>query len=182
MMISLDGYFEGPNGDISWHNVDDEFNEQAIAMLDQTDTLLFGRVTYDLMAGYWPTEQARDDDPRVAERMNRLEKVVVSRTLDKAEWNNTRLIKENVVEEIQKLKQQPGKNIAILGSSNLTASLLPFNIVDELLIYVSPVLLGGGKKLFDGLQKQIELTLIETRKFKSGNVDMRYVPTKKGNV
>src|SRR6185295_1195127 len=108
MMISLDGFFEGPNREIDWHNVDEEFNEYAIDLLDNVDVLLFGRVTYELMANYWPTLSATTDDPIVASKMNSLPKIVFSRTLEKADWNNTRLVKENIAEEVSKLKQQPG--------------------------------------------------------------------------
>src|SRR5512134_370781 len=93
-LMSLDGYFEGPNRDISWHNVDAEFDEYAVEMLNSVDVLLFGRVTYELMAGFWPTPDAMKNDPIVAERMNNVPKIVFSRTLEKAEWNNTRLVKE----------------------------------------------------------------------------------------
>src|SRR5690349_8666241 len=103
-MITLDGFFEGPNQDISWHNVDEEFNEFAINQLNEIDTLLFGRVTYQGMASYWPTDLAISDDPAVAGLMNSLQKVVFSKTLDKVAWNNSRLVKENAVEEVSTLK------------------------------------------------------------------------------
>src|SRR6266496_5967963 len=110
-MVSLDGFFEGPNRDISWHNVDEEFNEFAINQLNEVDTLLFGRVTYEGMASYWPTEFAISNDPIVAGLMNSLPKIVFSTTLDKAEWNNTRLVNDNAAEEVSKLKGRPGKDI-----------------------------------------------------------------------
>ncbi len=122
-MVTLDGFFEGPHQDISWHNVDEEFNEFAIAQLKEVSTLLFGRVTYEVMANYWPTEIAKENDPAVAELMNSLPKIVFSKTLDKAEWDNTRLVKENIPEEVSKLKQESGKDIAIFGSSNLAVTL-----------------------------------------------------------
>ena len=122
--VTLDGFFEGPNHDITWHNVDEEFNEFAIAQLNEIDTLLFGRVTYQLMASYWPTELAIESDPIVAEKMNELPKVVFWRTLENVEWNNSRLVKDNAAEEISNLKQQPGKDIAVFGSADLAASLI----------------------------------------------------------
>ena len=94
-MVTLDGFFEGPNREINWHHVDEEFNEFAIDQLDSADGLLFGRVTYEMMASYWPTPAARTNDPIVAGKMNALPKFVFSRTLKKAEWNNTKLVKEN---------------------------------------------------------------------------------------
>jgi dihydrofolate reductase len=124
LVTTVDGYYEGPNQEFDWPVVDEEFNEFGLAQLDEVDTLLFGRVTYEGMASYWPTPAAEQDDPRVAARMNGLPKVVVSRTLDKAEWANTRVVRDDVAEELSKLKQQPGKDIAIFGSSDLTVSLL----------------------------------------------------------
>jgi dihydrofolate reductase len=176
MMVTLDGFFEGPNHDISWHNVDEEFNDFAIKQLDELDTLLFGRVTYDMMASYWPTPQAITDDPVVAGKMNNTPKVVFSRKLATAEWSNTRLVKDNAAAEVAGLKQQPGKDIAIFGSSDLTVSLMQAGLVDELRIMVNPVLLGEGKRLLAGLNESVKLRLTGTRNFSSGNVLIYYRP------
>src|SRR6266536_4889882 len=143
-MVTLDGFFEGPHQDISWHNVDEEFNEFAIAQLKEVSTLLFGRVTYEVMANYWPTKIAKENDPAVAELMNSLPKIVFSKTLDKAEWDNTRLVKENIPEEVSKLKQESGKDIAIFGSSNLAVTLAERGLIDEYRIIVNPIFLGDG--------------------------------------
>ena len=110
-LTSLDGYYEGPNREIDWHNVDAEFNDFAISFLNTVDTLLFGRVTYELMASYWPTPGALKNDPVVAERMNNISKIVFSKTMKKADWNNTRLVSGLISAEIVKLKQQPGKDL-----------------------------------------------------------------------
>ena len=176
MLTSLDGYFEGPNRDISWHNADNEFNEFAIKQTGEFGALLFGRVTYELMAGYWPTEAAKRDDPIVAGLMNSLPKIVFSKTLEKVDWENTRLVKENFVEVISKLKQEAGKDIAIFGSSDLTVTLMEHDLVDEYRIMVNPVLLGDGKPVFKGIKKKLNLKLIETKVFKSGNVLLCYGP------
>lgn len=176
MMVTLDGFFEGPNQDISWHNVDEEFNDFAINQLDELNMILFGRVTYEGMASFWPTPFALENDPIVAEKMNTTPKIVVSRTLAKADWQNTRLVKENVAEEIAQLKQQPGKDIAIFGSSDLAVSLLQMGLLDELRIMVNPVVLGSGKSLFKGLHEQVKLKLLKTHQFKSGNVLLYYEP------
>ena len=176
MLVSLDGYFEAPNGDISWHNVDEEFNEFAIAQLDSVDTLLFGRVTYQGMASYWPTAIATENDPAVAGKMNAIPKIVFSRTLYNAEWNNTRLVKDNIAEEISKLKQQPGKDLIIFGSSNLAASFAEMGLIDEYRIMVSPVILGEGTPLFKGIHQQLKLKLFKTRTFGNGNVLHYYRP------
>ncbi len=174
--ITLNGFFEGPNGDISWHNVDQEFHEFAINQLNETDTILFGRVTYQMMASYWPTETAIKNDPVVAGKMNSLPKIVFSKTLKNATWNNTRVINEDVTGEVEKLKQQSGKDIAILGSSNLTLTLIQAGLVDEFRIILNPVILGSGVQLFKGVNEKFKLKLLKTKRFKSGNVLLYYQP------
>jgi dihydrofolate reductase len=174
MMVTVDGYYEGPNQEFDFWIVDDEFDEFSVEQLDEVDALVFGRVTYEGMAAYWPTPAAEEDDPRVAARMNSLPKVVVSRTLDKAEWANTRLV--NATEELTALKQQPGKDIAILGSSDLTVSLLQMGLVDEVRIMVNPVVLGTGKSVFRTASERISVKLLKSRAFNSGNVLLYYQP------
>jgi dihydrofolate reductase len=176
ILTTLDGYYEGPNEEFDFWVVDEEFDGFAVEQLDEVDTLLFGRVTYEGMAAYWPTPAGERDDPRVAARMNGLSKIVVSRTLDKADWANTRLIKDDVTEELTKLKQQPGKDIAILGSSDLTVSLLLMGLVDEVRIMVNPVVLGAGKSVFRTAGERISLRLLKSRPFNSGNVLLYYQP------
>jgi dihydrofolate reductase len=178
-MVTLDGFFEGPNRDISWHNVDEEFNELAADQLDKTDLLLFGRLTYELMAGYWPTPTAIANDPIIAGKMNSLSKIVFSRTLIKADWNNTRLVNKNISEELLKLKQQSGKEIAIFGSSDLMASLMHTNLIDEYRIMINPVVLGHGRPLFNGISSKLNLTLLNSQRFRSGNVFLCYRPAPK---
>jgi dihydrofolate reductase len=179
MLTSLDGFYEGPGHAIDWHNVDEEFNEFANAQLDSAGMLLFGRVTYEMMAAYWPTEAAVKDDPVTAAAMNRLPKIVFSRTLPKATWQNTRLVKDNITEEVAKLKQQPGKDLFIFGSSDLAVSLIQAGLIDEFRILLNPLALGNGKALFKGLPGRLELELIKTRTFKSGNVLLYYRPKEK---
>lgn len=173
-MVSLDGFFEGPNHELDWHNVDAEFNEYAIEQTKQVDILLFGRRTYELMASYWPAESAKRNDPIVAELMNTTPKIVFSTTLEKAEWNSTRLIRDNVAEEITKLKQQPGKDLAIYGSNNFAVSLVQMGLIDEFRIMVNPVALGNGNPLFKGIKDKLNLKLLKTRTFSSGNVLLCY--------
>ncbi|TGK00753.1 dihydrofolate reductase [Leptospira semungkisensis] len=175
MMQSLDGYHAGPNGELDWHNVDADFNEFAINQIDSIDTIAFGRKTYELMASYWPTELALQDDPTVAEKMNSMPKIVFSKSMQKADWNNTRLIKDNIPEEISKLKSSPGKDLIIFGSSDLVASLLKDNLIDEVRSIIAPVLLGKGLILFNGAGTR-KLQLLETKIFKSGNVLLYYRP------
>ncbi len=174
MMVSLDGYFEGPNREIDWHTVDEEFNTYAIALLRQVDTLLFGRRTYELMAGYWPGPEAVKDDPVVAGLMNTLNKVVFSRTLTRVEWRNSRIAQRDAIAEIQALKHQEGKDMAIFGSSELITSLLPARVIDELRIIVNPVVLGAGKPFLKGIAQRIPLKLQKATTQRSGNVVLVY--------
>ena len=177
-LISLDGYFEGPNRDIDWHHVDEEFNEFAIQQTGEFGALLFGRVTYELMVSYWPTEAAKRDNPEIAGLMNSLPKIVFSNTLEKVEWENTTLVKDNFVEEVSKIKEQPGKDIAIFGSSDLAVTFIDLGLIDEFRIMVNPVVLGGGKPILQGMKSKLELKLIKVKEFKSGNVLLYYEPRK----
>lgn len=177
-MVSLDGFFEGPNQDINWHNVDEEFNEFAIEQTSAVGVLLFGRVTYQLMESYWPTADALKNDPVIAGLMNSLPKIVFSRTLEKAEWNNTRIVKENIEQEILNLKKQPGKDVAVFGSANLLSTLMQKDLVDEHRVIVNPVLLGNGNPLFKSMDEKINLRLLKTRTFHSGNVLLCYEPVR----
>jgi dihydrofolate reductase len=174
-MISLDGFFAGPKGELDWHNVDKEFNAFAVEQLKEIDTLVFGRVTYELMAGYWPTPTAVKNDPVVAERMNSLTKLVFTRTLHSVEWSNTRVVRGNPAQEISKLKSQQDKALAILGSAALSASLVEAGTIDEFRIMVNPVILGSGKPLFMKGNGRHPLKLISSRTFRSGNVLLTYV-------
>lgn len=178
MMISLDGYFEGKNHDLSWHNVDGEFNEFAIRQLKSIGTILFGRKTYSMMSQYWPTNMAKSDDPIVAGLMNTTKKIVFSGTLKIAKWQNTKLISDYTVEEVKKLKNEPGKDIAIFGSNNLCVYLTEHGLVDEFRIIINPVAIGKGTPLFKGLKKKLKLELIKTHNFKSGNALLCYQPVK----
>jgi dihydrofolate reductase len=175
-VTTVDGYYAGPHDEFDWPVVDDEFNEFAVEQLDAADTLLFGRVTYEQMASYWPTPQAVQGDPVVAGRMNAIAKVVVSRTLDTAGWANSRVIKDDAVEGVAALKREPGKDILIFGSSDLTVDLVRAGLVDEVRVMVNPIVLGAGKSLFNTAQERIGLRLLDTRTFKSGNVLLSYQP------
>lgn len=176
MVVTLDGYYEGPNGEFDFWNIDDQFNEFSVSQLNDIDTLVFGRVTYEGMAGYWPTPAAQQYDPAIADRMNTIEKVVFSTTLEKADWQNTTLVKDDPVDAIADLKQQPGKYLALFGSPSLTTSLLEHGLVDELRVMVHPILVGAGKSLFWTLKDHVRLELTQTTTFSSGNVVLTYRP------
>ncbi len=173
-MMTLDGRFEGPGHDINWHRVDEEFNDFSIEQLRSGDALIFGRVTYELMASYWPTPQALGDDPEVAGLMNSLPKLVASRTLSQAEWENTRLVKEDISGEIARLKALPGKDLFLFGSADLASTLIHDGLVDEFRIMLNPVVLGAGELLFKGIVEPFELKLVASRPFRNGNVLLSY--------
>ena len=172
-LITLDGYFEGPNHDISWHMVDEDFNKFAIEQLNDIGTIIFGRVTYEMMASFWPTDLAKDD-PETAKLMNEASKIVVSTTLEKADWQNTRLIKDNVKNELQRLKESNGKDIAIFGSSKLAVSLIEMGLLDEIRVIVNPIILGEGTTLLKGIKNKVNLKLTKSQTFGNGNVMMFY--------
>jgi dihydrofolate reductase len=176
LMVTVDGLYEGPNREIDWHVVDEEFNEYANKLLQQVDTLVFGRVTYELMAAFWPTDQAKQDDPIIAGNMNRLKKVVFSKSLSKVDWQNTRLVKADPSQEIARMKQESGLDIAIFGSSDLALTLIEHHLIDEFRLFYNPIVLGKGKPIFQGIKTPLHLKLIETRAFKSGNVLITYRP------
>ena len=177
-LVSLDGYFKGPNGDIGWHSVGEEQTDFAVEAAGAGGPLLFGRVTYELMAGYWPAPLALENDPILAARMNSAPKVVFSRTLTKAEWNNTRLVKDNIIEEMRNLKRQPGKDMTILGSGSIVTQFAEQGLIDEYQVLVNPVALGDGTPLFKGMKKRLNLKLLNTRTFRNGNVLLTYEPVK----
>ena len=172
MNISLDGYAD--------HTVaiaDDELHEFASDLLDSVDLILFGRVTYQLMESYWPN--ARKDSGATkhviefADKINAKRKIVFSRTLQKAEWNNTRIVKDNIVEEVVKLKQQRGRNLSI-GGISMCQEFMKLGLIDEYWLLVQPVIIGKGRRLFESLQNRISLKLVDTKTFNSGVVVLHY--------
>jgi dihydrofolate reductase len=177
-LVTLDGYFAGEGGDISWHNVDAEFNEFAIEKIQAGNTLLFGRITYELMAGYWPTAEAAQNDPIVADGMNKAEKIVFSRTLMKADWNNTTLVKTDMLAEVRRLKALSGKDMTILGSGTIVSQLADARLIDEYQIMLNPIALGKGRTMFEGIKNRLPLRLIDTRTLANGNILLTYEPAK----
>jgi len=176
--VSLDGYFTDLHGDMSWaHQQDPEWNAFVADNASGESELLFGRVTYELMAGFWPTPQALAVMPAVAERMNRLPKVVFSRTLAAASWRNTRLMKGDLVAAVRTLKREPGPDLTILGSGTIVSQLAPEGLVDAFQIVVQPIVLGSGKSMFSGVTKRLVLKRTGTRTFANGSVLMNYAPT-----
>jgi dihydrofolate reductase len=177
--VTLDGYFTGRNGDLAWAHEgpqDVEWNAFVAENAGGGGQLLFGRITYELMVSYWPTPAARANDPAVAEGMNNLPKVVFSKTLDKASWSNTKLVKGDLATEVRKLKHEPGHDMVILGSGSIVSQLAQAGLIDEYQIVVKPVALGEGRTMFEGIKQKLSLKLTKTRAFTNGNVLSSYEP------
>lgn len=178
---SVDGYFTDVAGSMSWAHrraEDSEWQSYIERNARGNATLLFGRKTYEMMVAYWPTPMAAQTDPLFAERMNTAHKVVFSRTMESADWRNTRLVRTDAVEEVRTMKEEPGEDLVILGSGSLVAQLAATGLIDEFQIVIVPVALGAGRTIFDGLDHNIELSLTESRAFKNGNVFVRYEPVR----
>jgi dihydrofolate reductase len=175
--VSLDGCFVDANGDMSWaHKNDPEWTAFVADNARGESVLVFGRITYEMMAGWWPTPQALQSMPAVAARMNSLPKVVFSRTLEQASWSNTTLVKSDLPAAVRKMKQEPGNNLVILGSGSIVAQLAQEGLIDEFQIALTPIVLGKGRTMFDGVRKRLNLKLTSSRAFANGNVFLRYEP------
>lgn len=167
-LVTLEGFFEGPKKwDLDWHEYvwGDELEQFGLDQGRTADALLFGRVTYEGMAAYWSTAKGA-----TAEFMNSVPKVVFSRTLGKADWNNTRLVRDDPAAEVAKLKNASGRNLFVFGSAELSATLMQHNLFDEYRLCVVPVVLGAGTPLFKPSAGRKRMTLRETRILKSGGV------------
>jgi dihydrofolate reductase len=176
MSVSLDGFIEGPNRELDWHLVDDELHSHFNQQLSAMGAFLDGRVTYELMAGFWPTA---DTDPSSTAPMvefariwREMPKIVFSRTLERAGWNTT-VVRDVVVDEVMELKAQPGGDLA-LGGADLAAAFMRHDLIDEYRLYVHPVVIGRGKPLFQPSDVKIDLRLAEARPFRNGVVLLRY--------
>jgi dihydrofolate reductase len=175
--VSLDGFFSDANSDMSWaHKRDEEWNAFASGNASGEAELLFGRVTYQMMAAFWPTPEAAQMLPAVAAGMNRSRKFVFSRTLDAVQWQNTTLLKGDLVAEVTRLKQQPGPDFVILGSGSLVSQLTEARLIDLYQIVLNPIVLGRGRTLFETVTTRLPLTLQKTQSFRNGNVVLWYEP------
>jgi dihydrofolate reductase len=178
--ISLDGYFTDANSNMSFAQnpiPDLEWNAFVAGNAGGGGVLVFGRVTYDLMVGFWPTPMAAEQMPDVAERMNNLPKVVFSRTMEKAGWNNTRLVKDDLTGVVRTMKQGDGDNMVIFGSGIIVSQLAQEGLIDEYQFVLDPVVLGEGRTMFDGVREKFSLKLKSSRTFANGNVLLCYEPT-----
>jgi dihydrofolate reductase len=174
--LTLNGYSQGPGGDLSWHRHGEEEGKFASESVGQGSVLLFGRITYQQMASYWPTPMAMQQNPSVAEGMNNAEKIVFSRTLKSADWENTNIINGDLVKEVRRLKNVPGKDMCLLGSGSILTQLAEAGLIDSYQFMVDPVALGSGTSVFNGLQKKLDLRLVSTQKFSSGVILLNYQP------
>lgn len=185
-MVSLDGYIEGPNKELDWHFVDEEFEKYSNNMLHSIDAIVVGRNVYQIFVDYWPQAEenpvgaADPSDPsrhiEAARLINDLPKYVVSTTLKETPWKNSHIIRNNIANEIKKLKDKPGQDIALFGGAGLVHSLIPMNIIDEYRLIVNPVILGNGKPLFSSINHQQKLRLTYSHHFASGAVLLCYKP------
>jgi len=183
--ISLDGYFVDAQGEMSWARVDSddaEFAEFTAGNVRGDGVLVFGRVTYDLMAGFWPTPAAAQHFPEVARRMNTGLKIVFSRTLGKAGWNNVTLVNEDPSAALGRLKREQGPDLVILGSGTIVAQAAAAGLIDEYQFVVNPVILGTGRSLFESVSTRPQLKLLKNRAFKNGRTYLTYAPAPGGNV
>jgi dihydrofolate reductase len=169
--VSVDGYFDGPNQELDWFVLDEEFFAYVDAMLGSIDGILLGRTTYEGFAAHWPNSTQAE-----AGAMNTLPKFVASTTLSSATWSNTTIIADDVPDAVARMKQEPGKDLAIIGSSILASTLAAHGLIDEYRLFVVPVLLGSGKRFLEGLPDRINLTLQESRLSKSGVLAQYYTP------
>lgn len=175
--VTLDGYFVDANGGFNWArhgNEDPEYSAFVAENASGGGQLLFGRKTYELMASYWPTPIADQHNRAVAAGMNSMPKVVFSRTLDKASWNNTTLMKGDMVSEVRKMKNESGPGMAILGSGSIVAQLAQEGLIDEYQMMIDPVALGKGRTMFDGIKETLNLKPTRMRSFANGKVFLCY--------
>ena len=180
--VSLDGYFTDENNDMSWAHKDPndaEWNafvgENASGGVSGGGAILLGRITYEMMASFWPTPAAMEMMPVVAKSMNDMTKIVFSRSMKKASWSNTKLVKGDLVAEVRKLKKSD-KDMVILGSGTIVSQLTQARLIDEYQVVVVPVVLGKGRTMFEGVKDRLTLKRTNTRNFGNGNVVLSYEP------
>ena len=181
--LSLDGFTARPNDELDWIAYDHELEQDAHALHDRTDAVIWGRRTYELMAGYWLTvpgdPASTPAELEHARYLDNATKIVVSRTLERVAWNNaqnTVLIQDHIAEAINTIKQQPGKDIWLLGSPTLAQTFMQLDLIDEYRININPTVLGQGRALFADVTRPFPLKLLESKTFQSGVIALRYAP------
>jgi dihydrofolate reductase len=178
MHVSLDGFVAGPNGEMDWIKVDDEMFDYAGQRTNESDTALYGRVTYEMMEGYWPTAadqpNATKHDKEHSAWYKKVDKVVLSKTMKGQQLPNTIIISEDIAHRVSALKQQAGKEIIIFGSPGASHSLMQHGLIDEFWLFVNPIILGQGIPLFKDVKEVVKLNLVKSVPFKSGVVCLQY--------
>jgi dihydrofolate reductase len=176
--VSVDGFFAGVDGNLNWLTADDESDKFAVEQTRDSRLLLFGRTTYQMFESFWPAvlkdHKTSENTQELARNIDDAEKIVFSRTLKKVTWNNSRLVKEINPEEIRKMKQEPGKDMVILGSGTIVQMMTNLSLIDEYQLMVNPVILGKGKPLFKDMKDTVNLRLLTTRTFNNGKVLLSY--------
>jgi len=173
--ITLNGFLNAPNGDISWHRHGAEENQFASDSMQSGSTLLFGRKTYELMASYWPTPVAMENAPEVAKGMNSAKKIVFSRTLKQADWENT-VVCSDAVQEMKRLKETSDNDFTLLGSGTILTLFAAAGLIDLYMVMIDPVAIGAGSTVFGGIPQPLNLELTNVQSFKSGVVLLNYRP------
>jgi dihydrofolate reductase len=185
MHISLDGFAAGPNGEMNWIKVDQEIFDFVGKRIGESDTALYGRVTYEMMENYWPTAgdkpEASKHDIEHSRWYNKAHKIVLSKTMKDMSLANTTIISDNLSERINEIKQQPGKDILLFGSPTATHSLIQLNLIDGYWLFVNPIILGQGIPLFVDIKEKIKLELLTTRQFTSGVTELNYIIDRPAN-
>lgn len=178
-LVSVDGYFAGPDGNIDWHNVDEEFNQFAVEQTNTFGTIIFGRTTYQIFEDFWPKAlkdpKTSQEDRLIAQTIQDAEKIVFSTTLKNVSWNNSKLFHEINPTEVKKWKDKPGKDMVIFGSGTIVQEMTNLGLIDEYRLLVNPIILGKGKPMFANIKDKQKLKLRETKTFKNGNVLLSYV-------
>lgn len=174
--LSTDGYFMDEDGDISWtkNDTDEQYNDFTSNNVKQGGILVFGRITYELMAAFWSSHVAFEHFPKIAPHMNNLPKVVFSKTMTETTWTNTHIIHQDLLGQMQKLKNEAKTDIVILGSGSIVTQLALTDVIDEYQFVYNPIILGSGRTLFDGVHENRYLKLLESRSFENGKVYIRY--------
>jgi len=172
MMVSLDGYIEGINNDINWHVWDDKMEDYMMDFFQTVDTFIYGRKSYELMLGYWPSQTGA-----FADVMNSTSKIVFSKTLETVAWNS-KLVSKNVVEKISLEKNKKGKDLVLFAGAGIASTFIMHDLIDEYRLIINPVVLGKGTSLFPD-KKRLQLKLLEVKAFDCGNTLLIYKPEKK---
>ena len=182
MHISLDGFVAGPNGEMDWIKVDEEIFDHGAKRITKGDTALYGRVTYQMMEGYWPTAadqpNASKHDIEHSKWYAKIHKIVLSKTLDESDLTNTKIVNDNLIDNINELKQGEGEDILLFGSPTATHALIQLGLIDGYWLFVNPIILGEGIPLFVNVKDKIKLKLLSTRQFTSGVTELNYVVDK----